>query len=206
VSLNLLAIDPSLTCSGWALFSLQAGDLLGVGKIRSLPSSLALAHRIEDLQQKINLLFDQISLCDNDVLICEAPTTMRDPRAAFKVEQVRGIFETIARERGLRVPGRLNPRSVQYEVMGLKGKQMTREVVKQSAVQIVQRLYSGALKRIGFDCDASNLKKHQDIVDAILVGTLAVARVQSANLSKMELEEAFAEKIKSRRLRANERW
>ena len=206
MSLNLLAIDPSLTCSGWALFSLKAGDLLGVGKVRSLPSGIPLAERLDDLQRKISLLFDQISLCDNDVLICEAPTTMRDPRAAFKVEQVRGIFETIARERGLRVPGRLNPRSVQHEVMGLKGKQLPREAVKQNAVLVVERLYSAPLKRIGFDCNPSNLKRHQDIVDAILVGSLAVARVQTATISNMQLEEVFAEKLKPRRMRVNERW
>src|SRR5690606_567012 len=132
---RLLAVDPSLTCSGWALFELATarpgqGKLVAVGKIRSLSPRVPLATRFSDLQRKIVGVYESLSLSGNDVLICESQTTMRDPRAAFKVEQVRGIFETVARSRSLHVPGRINPRSVQSEVMGLRGKQLARAVVK----------------------------------------------------------------------------
>ncbi len=191
-----MAVDPSLTCSGWALFDLSdelAGGalLVAVGKIRSLAPSFPLATRLLDLQHKILQIFEQLSLGADDVLICESQTTMRDPRAAFKVEQVRGIFETVARSRALRVPGRINPRSVQSEVMGLRGKQLERAVVKHTAVQIVKSVYGDALSSLGFTVDNRNLLRHQDIVDAILVGSLAVSRVQGAERAGFDLEEAF---------------
>ena len=116
---------------------------------------------------------------------------MRDPRAAFVVEQVRGIFETLARARALVVPGRLNPRSVQYEMLGLKGKQLLRETVKLTAAAAVSRLYAQSLRRLGFDCGIDNLSRNQDIVDAMLVGGLALTRIKSAEAAGVSLEEYF---------------
>ncbi|MBX7139052.1 MAG: hypothetical protein K1X83_13845 [Oligoflexia bacterium] len=200
---RLLSVDPSLTCSGWALFALESELLLGVGKVRSLPASSPMARRLEDLQGKISLLLEQLELTDNDVLVCEAQTTMRDPRAAFKVEQVRGMFETLARNRGAAVPGRLNPRSVQFEVIGLHGKQLSREVVKLSAAATVAKLYLDRLTQLGLVQKANELCRHQDIVDAVLVGHLGISRLRSARLSSTPIEELFAErKAKSRRIRA----
>ena len=194
----LVSIDPSLSCSGWALFAVDRQELVAVGKIRSLPSEVALASRFSDLQAKITEMFRTLDLNNQDILICEAPTTMRDPKAAFKVEQVRGIFETIARTKGLAVPGRLNPRSVQYEVLGLKGRQLSRIVVKQAATTAVQAIFGDQLKKLGFLCDLSNLKKHQDIVDAILVGNLALSRIIAAQVSSIPVEEIFMAKSKIR--------
>ena len=187
----LLAVDPSLSCSGWALFSLSRGRLLAVGKIRSLAPSVSLALRLADLQEKIAEVFKSLRLGPHTVLVCEAPTTMRDPRAAFKVEQVRCIFETVARQRSVRVPGRINPRSVHFEILGLRGRQQKRSVVKEAAVGVVQALYRGTLTGMGFPTSTAALKKHQDIVDAILVGSLAVERVKSANRAGVLLEELF---------------
>lgn len=196
---KLVAIDPSLTCSGWALFSIEESVLLGVGKIRSLPPAIPLSQRLEDLQRKVSNLLIQLALGGNDVLVCEAPTTMRDPRAALKVEQVRVIFEALARERSLAVPGRLNPRSVQYEVMGLKGKQLKRTVIKSTAVTIVHRLYKRDLSQLGFDCSPKNLSRNQDIVDAVLVGSLGLARIKASRFSHMPLETLFQERANARR-------
>src|SRR5689334_2486040 len=120
----LLSVDPSLTCSGWALFSLRSTALMGVGKIRSLPPSHALPDRLNDLQRKVQAVFDQFQLTEKDILVCEAPTTMKDPSAAIKVEQVRGMFESLARTRRVTVPGRINPRTVHHELLGLKGRQL----------------------------------------------------------------------------------
>ena len=197
---RLLAIDPSLTCSGWALFDVLKQSIIGVGKIRSLKSSFELQHRYNDLQIKIANLFGSINLNSSDILVCEAPTTMIDPRAAFKVEQVRGVFETLARQINVTVPGRVNPRTVQYELMGMRGKQLRREVVKQNAVLTVQKVYGHDLQAIGFSNSADNLKRHQDIVDAILVGSLAVSRVKSAMAAKVVINEVFKERpYRSRR-------
>lgn len=191
---NLLAVDPSLTCSGWALFSLEDGELLGVGKIRSLGTDHSLSERYRDLQEKIEALFVTLGIGDVDALICEGETTMRDPRAAFRVEQVRGIFETLARGRGCLVPGRINPRTVHNEVMGLRGKQLKREIVKETAVGIVRNLFRAPLERIGFDCGEVNLRRHQDIVDATLVGYLGMTRIRTAKSTGVSVTELFAQK------------
>ncbi|MCO6429828.1 MAG: hypothetical protein J5J00_03125 [Deltaproteobacteria bacterium] len=188
---SLIAVDPSLTCSGWAYFSTLESRLLAIGKIKSLPPGTPLAWRLQDLQHKINRMFDQLKIINDAVLICESATTMRDPRAAFKVEQVRGLFEAVARERGIIVPGRINPRSVQSEVMGLKGKQLSRPVVKEVAVKIVQSVYGERLASFGFQVDDGHLKANQDIVDAILIGSLGLARIGQAHAAQMPLEELF---------------
>lgn len=187
---RLLSVDPSLTCSGWALFSLD-GSLLGVGKIKCLPATEALGTRLLDLQKKIHQTLRAIELGARDVLVCEGPTTMKDPKAAIKVEQVRSIFEAVAREFEVRVPGRINPRTVHSEVMGLRGRQLPRLQVKEIAVRLAETLYQEPLKRLGFSPDVKNLSRNQDIVDALLLGNVALSKVNTAVLSGMELERFF---------------
>lgn len=188
----LLSVDPSLTCSGWALFSVADGALCAVGKIRSLPPKAGLSNRYLDLQEKITSLFKTLKLGLKDVVVCEAETTMKDPRSAFRVERVRGIFETLARTYQCTVPGRINPRSVHNEIMGLKGKQVKREIVKETAVVVVRNLYGRELGSFGIAVDNAELKKHQDIVDAILVGHLGVVRVQSAGRAGISIDSLFS--------------
>lgn len=195
----LMAIDPSLTCSGWALLSVAKGEVLAVGKIKSDPPSVPLATRLEKLQGNIGKIFSNLTLGDSDVLVCEAPTTMKDPHNAIKVEQVRGLFESAGRQRGVTVPGRVNPRSVQYEVIGLKGKQMPRLEVKAAAVRTVQYLYATELQKLGLDVTESSLKKHQDIVDAVLIGRFALLKVQGALDAAQPLESVFETQMKQNR-------
>jgi len=195
----LMAVDPSLTCSGWALLSIPEGEVLAVGKIKAAPPSVPMATRLERLQGAIKKVLSNLSLGELDVLVCEAPTTMKDPHNAIKVEQVRGIFESTGRSRGVTVPGRVNPRSVQYEVMGLKGKQVARLEVKAAAVRTVQYLYAPALQRLGIEASDAVLKKHQDIVDAMLIGRFAVLRIQGALDSRQPLEQVFDTQVKQQR-------
>ncbi|MCB0353263.1 MAG: hypothetical protein KDD64_07055 [Bdellovibrionales bacterium] len=195
---NLLAVDPSLTCSGWALFRVEDQRLLAVGKIKSLPASLALADRLLDLQQKVGMILEKTSLETNDVLVCEAQTTMRDPRAAFTVEQVRGIFEALARERGVRVPGRINPRTVQSEVLGLRGAQLKRDIVKASAREVAWQLYGALFREFGLADGVDTLRAHQDVVDACLVGTSGVARISRSMLCEEPLETLFSQNARAR--------
>jgi Holliday junction resolvasome RuvABC endonuclease subunit len=190
-SVRLLSVDPSLTCTGWALFSIAESKLLAVGKLRTVSADFTLSYRLKILQEKVGVVFEKLQLREGDVLVCESPTTMRDPRSAFIVEQVRCIFETLAREKNLSVPGRINPRSVHYEVLGLKGKQMTRNMVKNVAVNVVQRLYSKQLSALGFKVDSEHLSRNQDIVDAILIGGLTLTRIKSAELAGEQLDVFF---------------
>ena len=202
----LLAVDPSLTCSGWALFSPKNEQLLAVGKVRALPPKHALASRLSDLQKQIYELLKELKLSSNDVLVCEAATTIRDPRAAFIVEQVRTIFESVARSFRLTVPGRVNPRTVQYEIMGLRGKQVDRKTVKQTAIEVVGALYSVELKKLGLlNEKSSDLKKHQDIVDAMLIGRLVLSRLKDASLAGTSLEEMLSENERAG-MRSRRRW
>ncbi len=184
-----MAIDPSLTCSGWALFDVRTEKVLAVGKVRSKEPSIPLAERLSDLQIKISKIMHDLSLGTGDCLICEAPTTMRDPRAAIKVEQVRGIFEAVARMREATVPGRINPRSVHHEVLGFGGKQVIRVEVKRAAVEVASRLFQDPLSAIGFDPSHKNLKKHQDIVDALLLGYLGLTKLRSAEWADTSIEQ-----------------
>lgn len=194
----LFAVDPSLTCSGWALFEVGGARLKLVGKIRSEPPKVPLAERLRLLFDCIEDTMEQLKLSSNDILVCEAATTMRDPNAALKVEQVRGMFESSARARKITVPGRINPRSVQYEVMGLRGKQMPRQDVKAAALNTVESLYGNVLMKIGLIRESSDLKRHQDIVDAILVGQLAISRIRSARQGNMPTEVLFREERRGR--------
>lgn len=200
----LFAVDPSLTCSGWALFGFEEQALLAVGKIRSLPPRrYRMNQRLDDVHAKVKGVLDHHLLGSSDMLLCEAQTTMRDPRAAFAVEQVRGIFETCARERGVKVPGRVNPRSVHSEIIGFRGPQQERSVVKDAAQRIASSLYADALRRIGFDEVDDRLKRHQDIVDALLIGHFALGRLQQASRTRQPVEELFSQNEPFQRSR---RW
>ncbi len=175
--------------------------MLAVGKVKSLGASLPLPLRLQDLHKKISVILQQFELGEDDVLICESPTTMKDPRAALKVEQVRVTFESLARSRGMLVPGRVNPRTVQYEIMGLRGKQLARNIVKETGVFVVQSLYADALQNLGFAASIAHLRQHQDIVDALLIGRMGLIRLEAATRSGMPVEEMFKEMPqRSRRL------
>lgn len=187
----LLAVDPSLTCSGWALFGLGQGGLTAVGKVRGPSPKIPLAIRLGMIQSNVTQLMREFNLGAGDFLVCESQTTMRDPKAAFKVEQVRGIFESVARQHSVRVPGRVNPRTVQHEVMGIRGAQIERSQVKQIAVKLVHTVYGKQLAELGLEAGVDRLAKHQDIVDAVLVGTLALARIDVALRSGAAVESQF---------------
>ena len=195
---RLLAIDPSLTCSGWALFDLSSKEIQSVGNIKSKKDG-SLSERLLDFQKKVSLLFNSLHVTDNDVLICEEATTMIDPRAALVVEQVRCIFEVLARNLNACVPGRINPRTVQYEIMGLKGTQIDREHVKKIARDTVLSLYNDMLLKIGFFKTDILKKSNQDIIDAVLIGALGVSRVGYAMNSNLSLDGVFSSNYRRKR-------
>jgi hypothetical protein len=169
--------------------SIADGSILAVGKVKSEPPSVVMGERLRLLQGRIEALFDRLQLGSRDVLVCEAPTTVKDPHNALKVEHVRSLFEAVARSRSLSVPGRVNPRTVQFEIMGLHGKQLERKEVKAMAQRTVTFLYASELQRLGIQVD--ELKRHQDIVDALLLGRVALSRIQSAHDAALPLANIF---------------
>ncbi len=156
-----------------------------------------MAERLRVLQGRIEGLFERLRLGPHDVLVCEAPTTAKDPHNAFKVEHVRSLFEAIARSRSLAVPGRINPRTVQFEIMGLSGKQLERKEVKATAVRMATFLYGPELQRLGINMD--ELQRHQDIIDALLLGRLALTRIQTAHDGELPLAQIFESGVPQRR-------
>jgi hypothetical protein len=103
--------------------------------------------------------------------VCEGPAPVSlNPSSSIKVEQVRSMFETLARAFNILVPGRLNPRTVQSELLSLRGKQLPRNEVKQIARTVVNQLFKFEDKNIS-----------QDVIDAILIGVLARNKIIHSN-------------------------
>ncbi len=184
---RLCAIDPSLTSSGWVLFDVSSEKPIRAGTVCALSGSLELAIRLSDFQHQVQNLFEELMLGAEDIVILEAPAPLvLNPDSAMKVEQVRGIFESVARSRNVLVPGRINPRTVQSEMLGLRGKQAKRAVVKDCARQVVKRFYGDSLNELVGLVD-NKQKLSQDIIDAALIGAVALSRVKMSGYSDENL-------------------
>lgn len=192
----LFAVDPSLTCSGWALFAIADGAPLAAGIVTTRGPEAQLADRLAELQTEIAQLFSHLRMGRSDILVCEAPAPLvLNPNSALKVEQVRSIFESLARDRGVLVPGRINPRTVQTELLGLKGQQLHRSAVKDVARAVAEQLFGSELTAIPLYGQAKQLKRvPQDIIDALLLGTVAMSRLRLAEQSNRSFSEAFLPK------------
>lgn len=199
----LLAIDPSLTASGWSLFCFETDKPKAVGVLTPPKSSVPLSERLAVLQKAIAQLLADHALGQRDVMICEGPAPLvLNPQSSLKVERVRSIFEALARECGMAVPGRLNPRTVQTELLGMRGRQLARIEVKRCARETAERLFSADLPHL-FAADDKK-KVSQDIIDALLIGTLSVSKIRLASSAGLSLEEAFTALSSGRR--SSRRW
>ncbi|HMO18382.1 MAG TPA: hypothetical protein PKA63_08625 [Oligoflexia bacterium] len=192
-SAHILAVDPSLTQSGWALFSLKEQRPIAWGLIKGESTSIPLGERLLVLHKKVQELFLTCSLSKGDYVVCEGPAPVSlNPSSSIKVEQVRGIFEGIARSNGVEVPGRLNPRTIQSELLGLKGRQIPRDEVKRIARTVVNQLFPVCPVKGSIEGQARDFSKiSQDAIDAILVGVLARAKVSHALTSGVPLSLMF---------------
>jgi Holliday junction resolvasome RuvABC endonuclease subunit len=181
---KILAVDPSLTQTGWALFEVGNTTVKSYGVIKGGSPKTPLTSRLANIQDCVSKLFMELSLNTNDYLVCEGPAPISlNPSSSIKVEQVRGIFETLGRVNGLNVLGRLNPRTVQSELLGVRGKQIPRKEVKILARSVVSKIFPDLFKEY-------NLIE-QDIVDAMLIGILAQARISYALKSKQDPKISF---------------
>ena len=195
---RLLAVDPSLTASGWALFSLETSKLLAVGLLTPPGPVAQMPDRLRFLQNLVEMIFEDHKLGEQDFLICEGPAPLvKNPETSTKVEQVRGIFETLARVYGVEVPGRVNPRTVQTELLGFRGPQLARKEVKQIARETAIRLYGEELKHL-----QSDTKISQDIIDAVLIGAYAVSQANHGLKLGMNMTDIFSANKRSRSVKA----
>ncbi|MCC6953793.1 MAG: hypothetical protein IT290_06720 [Deltaproteobacteria bacterium] len=197
---TLLAVDPSLTVSGWAHFEIASGALLSCGVVSPPPSKHPLHYRLKVLQAGVETLMETLELDRRDVLVSEGPAPLvKNPLSSLKVEQVRSIFEAVGRSRGLVVPGRINPRSVHTELLGLRGRQLGRAEVKSAARTAAMQLYGRSFEH---GCDEScGGCGHipQDVIDALLVGSLALSRLNFARGAQSKLYDVFDEKKRATR-------
>ncbi len=195
---RLIAIDPSLTCTGWVVFDVESQRPTYCSVFRPPGTEVALSERYDWLQSEVMRAFDQQALGPGDFLVCEGPAPLvKNPESALRVERVRSIFEAVGRLNGVKVLQRLNPRTVQTEILGLRGKQLARDQVKSIARSTVLQVFP----------EFTNDKKlSQDVVDALLIGMLAVSKVQIHVRTGMSLELLFQTRNSSRsswRMRAS---
>lgn len=195
---KILAVDPSLTASGWALFDVASGSPEAIGVISPPGPRSAMSERLLILQNLVEETLADVGMSGGDILVCEGPAPLvLNPNSSMKVEQVRGIFEVVARSKGIRVPGRINPRTVQSELLGMRGKQLGRQEVKEWARATALQLYGSGLERLPRFGKASRRSAagedniSQDIIDALLIGALCVSRVQLSLRMESSLESFF---------------
>lgn len=202
---KLLAVDPSLTCSGWVLFSLQSLKPLFAGTISPPgPKCLPLCERFEFLQNEVFNLLSNFSLSSKDYLVTEGPAPLvQNPSSSTKVEQVRSTFEVLARNQGVTVPGRVNPRTIQTQLLGLKGAQIERSKVKAIAKSTANQLYGKELEQI---CKQSGFSISQDIIDASLIGGYAGSLIKNAIVSNIPAWKFFLPKHSSNNRSGSLRW
>jgi hypothetical protein len=193
---RLIAVDPSLTCSGWAVFDVETQRPLEYSVIKPPGTEIGLTERYDWLQVQVVSAFDLLQLGKGDFLICEGPAPLvKNPESSLRVERVRSIFEAVGRMYGVKVLSRLNPRTVQTEVLGLRGKQLPRAQVKELARATALQVFP--------EIESLNEKKlSQDIVDAILVGMLAVSKIQIHLKTGADLELLFQTKTSGRNSRS----
>jgi len=193
---RLLAVDPSLTCTGWAVFDIESQRPTDFSIIRPPGPTEHLTDRYDWLQEEVVKVYTMLGLGRGDFLICEGPAPLvKNPESSLRVERVRSIFEAVGRMQGVKVLTRLNPRTVQSEILGLRGKQMPRAQVKELARSTAFQVFP--------EINNLNQKKlSQDIVDAILVGMLAVSKIQIHLKTGVELELLFQSKTSSRNNRS----
>jgi hypothetical protein len=187
---KILAVDPSLRSTGWALFDFKTKNPLAIGTIKSEDASIPFSERLRVLQKEIEILYADLKLEANDILVCEGPAPLvLNPHTALKVEHVRGIFETIARGKGIHVPGRINPRTWQSELLGLRGPQLPRKEVKELSLMTAKRLFPEifAVKKEG----QKEIRGIQDIADALLIGCLAKSKLEMSQKTGTDLLAVF---------------
>ncbi len=199
-SCRIIAVDPSLTCSGWALFVLGEHGPIAVGTLSPPGPEVSMPQRMKKLQSGIEQLLEHLQMGEGDVLVCEGPAPLvKNPQSALKVEGVRGLFETLARRRGMQVPGRINPRTIQSELLGMKGKQLPRAEVKAWA-------RATAMQMFGEELDQFSLPRiPQDVIDAVLIGSYVLSRLDISNRTGIHLEAALLPQPQGRGYRGRRR-
>lgn len=149
--------------------------------------------RLLHLQDTVTEVICGLRMQSGDLLVCEGPAPLvLNPSSALKVERVRGIFESVARAQQLQVLGRINPRTVQTELLGMRGKQLARAEVKTWARQTAERIFGASLDELPlYGARRKGRDLPQDVIDALLIGSVAASRVQLSLTGNIPLDTLF---------------
>lgn len=215
-SQRLLAVDPSLRSTGWVLFDISTANPIAVGLVTPPGTKLIFSKRLDILQQSVESLLARLELGSGDYVVCEGPAPLvKNPLSALKVEHVRSIFEAVGRMRGATVPGRVNPRSVQTEVLGMRGPQLKRDTVKPWARETAMRLHGNLLMELVarmadlMDSDDKSGRGDclgnssvapakivdsvpQDVIDAFLIGVFSLAKINISLRTGEDVQMMFS--------------
>ncbi len=128
----ILGIDPGSRCMGFGVVSLAGGrpQYLASGVVR--PRTAVLAERLGNLLEATQELLARYA---PSVMAVEDVFVARDPRAALRLGQARGVVIAAAAQRGIPVV-EYSARSVKQAVVGGGG--ATKEQVQHMVVQILR--------------------------------------------------------------------
>ena len=124
----ILGIDPGSRCTGFGVLDLTGGRprYLASGVVR--PRASDLAERLGEILGAAQQLIDRYHPAVEDVFVA------RDPRAALRLGQARGVVIAVAAQRGVAVV-EYSARAVKQAVVGSGG--ATKEQVQHMVVQIL---------------------------------------------------------------------
>lgn len=158
----ILGLDTSLSCTGWALLTLEANPKLVVyGKIQSvhdekIDEDLDLLERYKLINAKVDELFSRYEIAG---VAIEQPNSSRNMKVTRKLIGIYQIVRFFIFLRHLKVTKELNTMTVKKIVIGNGGAK------KPEVVQFINKLYN---KKFQFH-KTNKDKTDDDICDAICV-------------------------------------
>lgn len=159
---KVFSVDPSVSSLGWAIMQVS-GRLVDAGVLK-YSSKNSICERIQFILREVNDLIQYYKLGPTDYCVLESSAGIINPRSFLALERVRSSVEALAIIKGLRVIGRINPRSLQSKMLGLK-KMEKRDFVKSAIRSFVIQEF-----RSFFDGNRLDISRvEQDLFDAVIL-------------------------------------
>jgi len=163
----ILALDPSLSCIGWAVMPLDAGRVIEYGTYK--PKGDAMDRKLIDAYRWLCWLFDDSYHNKGEAFTTfafEVPVVYRNPATAIKLAQLVGVLRVAAFE-WVEQTVEINPGG-RLAAFGLPVN-LKRAVAKERVIAHVNTRYGLALKA-----------KNDNEADAIAVGIAASRKLKLA--------------------------
>ncbi|MCS6961758.1 MAG: crossover junction endodeoxyribonuclease RuvC [Deltaproteobacteria bacterium] len=171
---KVLAVDPSSSSLGWAIIDTREIPLdAGVFYYNT---DISISNRVKHIVNEIKHIIDCYNLKRGDYFVVESSAGCINPRTFLILERIRGAGEAVALLNGLTVLGRINPRSIHVNLLGIK-KSLARVFVKSAIRSYVEKQFSAFLK----SAEIEVIPKNQDVFDALLLGYYFVRILKMCN-------------------------